>query len=88
MSKIYVSVPKQIDRSQAKVSNEFIPGSKNLGCTSIASRPTWPAGLVVSMSDYEPRGRGSILGWAPIFQYVFLPFLRFNNELLHATKMK
>ena len=47
----------------------------------------WLHGLVVSVLGYETRGPGSIPGWALIFSVFFLPFLAFNAELLHSSKM-
>ena len=73
MPEIYVSVPKQTDMSQAKVSNVYKQLLKrpNLGLPILACRDRCLVGRVL---DYEPRGRWSILGWAPISQYVFFLF--------------
>ena len=51
-------------------------------------RTIWPASLVVSMPDYEPRGQRLILRLGPIFQYVIF-FFHFSGkaEFFHISKV-
>ena len=92
----YVSVPRQINRSYAKVRNvhNFQMAESQViysACMIIENRkrPRLPPGPVVSVPNYEPRGQRSIPGVGTYFSVCFLlPFYHFNAELIHANKMK
>ena len=57
-------------------------------CNYCEPQTIWPPSLVVSVSDYGTRELGSIPGWAPILQCVFLLFLAFNAELPQTSNME